>query len=179
MNIKTRPSTLKRTALLGTAVVISGLSLLPSALASEATHQNGGAHPLSATTIEAVQQPQSPSCFERPITRPPGANGTPGNDVIIGTNGPDTIRGFAGNDRVCGRGGDDSLFGDRGDDRVHGNSGNDTVRGGPGTDRLFGGSGNDTLIGGPGFDRCDGGQGNADTAVTTGINRCEVVVNVP
>ena len=53
--------------------------------------------------------------------------GTQGDDVLIGTNARDDIRGFAGNDRLLGRGGADRLrlglgvdiaFGMRGNDRV-------------------------------------------------------------
>ncbi len=163
MNIHVRPLTLKRTALCGAALVVSGIALIPSAWASDAAAQSLGAEQSSAITARVAQPP---TCFGRlPTPLPPG----PGDDVIIGTNGPDTIHGLRGDDWICGRGGNDLLFGDQGNDRLYGEAGND---------RLFGGPGNDTLNGGPGFDRCDGGPG-IDTAVTVGPNRCEVVVNVP
>jgi Ca2+-binding RTX toxin-like protein len=72
-----------------------------------------------------------------------GPNG--GDDLIVGTEGNDCIRGGNGNDTVLGLGGND---------RLGGNHGKDVVRGGEGDDRIFGGRGPDTLEGGPGFDVC-------------------------
>lgn len=71
-----------------------------------------------------------------------GESPTNGDDVILGTPGPDTIDGLGGNDRICG--------GDRGD----------TVNGGPGNDRIFGFKGSDVLSGGADNDRVVGGKGN-------------------
>lgn len=69
--------------------------------------------------------------------------GSAGNDVIIGTPGPDHLWGGDGDDLIQGMGGDDRLSGD---------DGNDAVDGGPGNDELTGGCMTDTLIGGPGAD---------------------------
>jgi Ca2+-binding RTX toxin-like protein len=78
-------------------------------------------------------------------------NGNGGNNLLIGTDDPDTISGRAGNDTLFGDGNNDTLFG---------GSGNDRLYGGEGTDRLFGGDGNDLLSGGGGNDSLDGGNGN-------------------
>ena len=78
-----------------------------------------------------------------------GESGTPGNDLILGTAGVDTvIRGGAGDDCILGGGGNDrrrffifwipGLFGDEGDD---------VLIGGPGQDACYGGAGNDTYYG--------------------------------
>ena len=166
----------RRTALLGATILIAGLTLVPSAWASDAAHQA-----LSAGQTPA-QVVAGPPCFGAAPTRPPGTNGSNSPDVINGTNGPDNITGFNGNDLICGLDGNDTLSGGGGDDLIRGNlgndvlfgdEGNDRLLGDQGNDRLFGDQGNDILRGDAGFDRCDGGPGN-DTAVD-----CEVVVNVP
>jgi len=66
------------------------------------------------------------------------------NDVIRGSDGPETFVGRSGNDTLDGRGGDDKLYG------------------GPGGDTLLGGLGDDLLHGGAGSDTIDG-QGGMDT----------------
>jgi uncharacterized delta-60 repeat protein len=72
------------------------------------------------------------------------ADGTAGNDILVGTTGNDTFNGLAG---------DDSLTGDVGADSLSGNEGNDTLRGDAGADTLVGGAGNDSLDGGAITDR--------------------------
>jgi hypothetical protein len=90
-------------------------------------------------------------------TAPVGSGGC--GPVVMGTSGPDTLRGgsagevlfgLAGRDRVEGGGGHDCLLGDEG---------NDVLRGQPGDDRLTGGAGADTLVGGPGVNAYDAGPG--------------------
>lgn len=96
-------------------------------------------------------------------------NGTALDDVIVGTNGADTINGLGGNDVICGldgadliRGhaGDDIIVGGDGSDDLSGNSGNDILRGQQGDDILRGGAGDDVVSGGFGVDVCDGGPGD-------------------
>ena len=64
--------------------------------------------------------------------------GTPGPDVLRGTNHDDVICGLGGNDKISGRGGDDVLQGGGGDDLITGGSGDDVLGGGRGDDTLNG-----------------------------------------
>lgn len=114
--------------------------------------------------------------------------GTPGDDVLEGTDRQDIILGLGGDDRIvagganneyqydriCGGAGDDVLVGyqeSTADDPhtetsavVMGGPGNDRLlggielNGGPGNDELRGGDGRDQLWGGPGNDIIDGGK---------------------
>jgi Ca2+-binding RTX toxin-like protein len=86
--------------------------------------------------------------------------GTPGDDTIIGTMGPDVIASLAGNDTIDAEGGDDRVYAGPGNDSVLGGGGNDRIRGGEGEDTLSGGPGNDVLRGRPGNDTINGGDGN-------------------
>jgi len=99
-----------------------------------------------------------------PCDPTPGGTPTAHNDVLTGTNGPNTICGLGGSDRILGLGGNDTLFGDAcGASKIAaasvGKPGNDTLVGGDGNDLLFGDGGNDTLIGGNGNDLLNGGSG--------------------
>ena len=85
------------------------------------------------------------------------AQGTPGNDTIVGYEGIDGIDGLAGDDMLFGREGSDTLQGGSGDDRVYGEAGNDRLFGSEGNDRLIGGAGDDVLAGGAGSDVLYGG----------------------
>jgi Ca2+-binding RTX toxin-like protein len=86
-------------------------------------------------------------------------DGTPGNDVLIGTSANEDVEGFRG---------DDVLFGGAGDDRLDGGIGDDRVEGGPGFDSYDGGPGSDTLT----FSVADG-PANVDlqnsTVISTGV----------
>jgi len=62
--------------------------------------------------------------------------GREGDDMFIGSDGPDVFRGGPGHDYMGSRGGDDLLIGD---------SGRDVLRAGLGIDRLFGGADGDKL----------------------------------
>ena len=90
--------------------------------------------------------------------------GTPGADVLEGTDEPDVIAGLAGSDVIRGFGGDDVICGGLGRDNIRGGSGNDTIRGGRGADAIWGGLGNDVLRTGPGNDWAFGLKGAADSA---------------
>ena len=68
--------------------------------------------------------------------------------TIVGTAGPDVLRGTHRRDVICGLGGDDRLVALDGNDVLSGGAGNDRLEGGRGDDRLFGGAGLDDLIGG-------------------------------
>jgi hypothetical protein len=79
--------------------------------------------------------------------------------VLVGTAGPDTIRGGAGDDVIYGGGGNDTLIGGDGKDSIRGESGNDlligdhaefdngNVNGTVNHDCLGGSAGDDTLVG--------------------------------
>jgi Ca2+-binding RTX toxin-like protein len=72
--------------------------------------------------------------------------GGPGNDLIVGSPGPDRLWGGDGGDVIHGGAGDDWLSGDDGDDVIDGGAGNDELIGGCMTDRLVGGPGSDTFF---------------------------------
>lgn len=70
--------------------------------------------------------------------------------TIVGTSGPDRIRGTRRADVIVTLGGND---------RVRGRGGKDRICGGKGRDRLAGGAGDDRINGGPGRDVCSQGKG--------------------
>jgi len=76
------------------------------------------------------------TCGGQTVTVDIGAGDLPteGDDVIVGTSGPDTINALGGNDIVCGLAGDDTLLGGLGNDRLIGQGGDDFLDGGPGAD---------------------------------------------
>ena len=110
----------------------------------------------------------------------------PGDTVLLGTEGDDTLEadggatavadgeavadavlaGGEGDDVLIGGDGDDVLTGGEGDDVLRGGAGDDTLFGGAGDDALFGDDGEDILIGGAGADELTGG-GDADVFVFT------------
>jgi Ca2+-binding RTX toxin-like protein len=98
------------------------------------------------------------------------------DNVAIGKNGHDIIRGLAGNDTLIGdqgegffgtTAGDDTLIGGVGNDSLVGNAGADRLFGDADNDTLLGGDGNDTLAGGAGSDRFDGGKGDDVIALSS------------
>src|SRR5215475_11777019 len=93
-------------------------------------------------------------------------NGNNRNNILIGTDGADTIHGNDGNDILYGGGGDDALFGDDGNYIIFGVDGKDALVSGTGNDLLFGGADNDVLNGGAGNDLLVGGDGR-DLALYT------------
>lgn len=70
-------------------------------------------------------------------------DGGPGNDIMLGTNGRDSLDGGPGSDMLYGFGGDDRLWGDSGFgsasdvDVLLGGTGNDDILGGVGRNHLF------------------------------------------
>jgi uncharacterized repeat protein (TIGR01451 family) len=114
------------------------------------------------TTINkkaATPKPKKPK-KGRPSCATPTIVGTPGDDVLQGTNRADVIVTGTGNDQVFANGGNDLVCTGAGIDFVDGGSGSDFVNGGSGPDRLVGGDGGDTLKGKNGRDRLLGGPGN-------------------
>lgn len=86
--------------------------------------------------------------------------GTEGDDTIEGTSGNDCIVGLGGGDSIYGYGGDDFILGGDGGDYIDGGDGNDVIYGGSGGDWIFAGNGNDEIHGGDGGDIIDGERGN-------------------
>ena len=81
-------------------------------------------------------------------------------DVLYGDSGNDELFGGSGDDTLLGGEGHDLLFGDVGNDQIFGGVGNDVLRGVDGDDFLNGDSGNDSLYGGAGNDTLSGGTGD-------------------
>ncbi len=93
--------------------------------------------------------------------------GTPGDDLLRGTDAVDVLMGLGGDDAVDGLMGADVVCGGAGADTLRGANGDDTLLGGFGVDRVEGGNGDDVLVGGPGSDSLTGGRG-IDTLVEDG-----------
>lgn len=166
------------------------------ALLASSPARNGGSPAAPGTTDDAcaardqrgVPRPQTARCdmgayeYAACLNAVVNRVGTPVNDTLGGTSGPDVFLGLGGKDRIKGRGGRDRACGGRGEDRLIGGSGSDRLAGdegadrllgGGGHDRLLGGPGNDVLVGGKGRDRCIGGPGR-DRAVS-----CERTSGIP
>jgi hypothetical protein len=71
---------------------------------------------------------------------------------IVGTDGPDVLRGTAKDDVISSLGGDDTIIGAGGDDLICGGDGNDTIRGDSGIDVISGDAGDDRIEGGADVD---------------------------
>jgi Ca2+-binding RTX toxin-like protein len=107
----------------------------------------------------------------------PNANvviGTDGDDSITGTsesdliasfNGTDTVNGLAGNDKILGGAGVDTINGGDNDDHIYGYAGADILSGDADDDKILGGLDNDTIRGGAGDDDLRGEAGD-DTIYT-------------
>lgn len=74
-------------------------------------------------------------------------------DVIVEVSG--TYNGSALREVIIGSDGDDTINGGAGNDCILGGEGNDTLIGGSGNDRLFGQGGDDSANGVSGVDICD------------------------
>lgn len=98
-------------------------------------------------------------------------DGRDGNDIILGGDGNDRIVAGVGDDVVLAGGGDDVVFAGAGDDAVSGGDGNDHIEGEAGDDILSGDAGDDALYGGSGKDLLDGGAGDDLLADGEGADR--------
>ncbi len=94
-------------------------------------------------------------CEGEPVTH----LGTPGDDRLVGTDGPDVFKARKGDDEVIGKGGNDMVCAGPGNDLVKGKNGKDTLKGQGGDDTLKGQKGKDALRGGGAIDGCNGGKG--------------------
>ena len=75
--------------------------------------------------------------------------------TVVGTNGPDVLRGSDRSDKLYGKGGHDRLFGLDGNDLLVGGPGRDLLEGAAGNDRLLARDDERDLV------RCGSGQDNA------------------
>ena len=85
--------------------------------------------------------------------------GTPGADILNGSNGPDVICPLGGTDSIDALGGDDIVVMGTGAKTINGGSGNDEINGSESDDILTGGDGHDVIFGFDGADQIDGGDG--------------------
>lgn len=99
------------------------------------------------------------------------------DNLLIGSDGDDTV--FAGNqgDIVFGLQGDDEIFGGNAKDELYGGSGDDYLFGNHGKDELFGGTGNDVLTGGKGSDVLTGGEGS-DTFIFDAQSGSDIITDI-
>lgn len=100
--------------------------------------------------------------------------GTNGSNRLRGTSGVDFMAGYSGNDRIHGRQGGDTIFGGKGNDHIWGEAGVDTLHGDGGNDVInarLNDHSKDFLDGGTGFDTCY--VNNSDKTTS-----CEVVHRV-
>jgi len=74
------------------------------------------------------------------------------NDILLGSEEDNLIKGGKGDDRIYGLDGDDEIIGGAGNDTIHAGSGDDVVVGGGGDDNITGRLGADLLTGGKGDD---------------------------
>ena len=103
-------------------------------------------------------------CNSQPVTVNLALGDVPtdGDDVILGTEGPDVINALDGNDTICGEGGADTINAGDGRDTVFGGSGADVINAGGGRDMVFAQGGDDFVSGGRGQDMLLGGRGDDD-----------------
>jgi RTX calcium-binding nonapeptide repeat (4 copies) len=101
-----------------------------------------------------------------------------GNDVILGTNGPDEIWAGAGNDIIIGMDGDDVIHGEDDNDLICAGRGNDKATGERDHDTVYGEPGNDRLRGGDGMDLLDGGMHNDGGDGEAGFDFCTASTEV-
>jgi chitinase len=90
------------------------------------------------------------------------------DDVIIGTDGADSLNGTAGADAILGGLGNDTLAGGDGDDSLDGGGGDDSLSGGAGADTMAGSAGNDVFLVNDASDLVlEVAGGGADTIITS------------
>jgi Ca2+-binding RTX toxin-like protein len=91
-------------------------------------------------SLPAGAQEEINYCFGEQVTIEGGFR-----ETVVGTSGPDVIRGGrvidggAGDDLICSLNGHDLVLGGRGDDKIDGGDNQDTIEGGPGDDYMDGG----------------------------------------
>jgi Ca2+-binding RTX toxin-like protein len=92
-----------------------------------------GAVTVLVATLVALPTASYPATVQAPTCK--------GRDVtILGTDGPDNLRGTNKRDVILALDGDDRIDGRGGNDVICGGAGRDLVKGGPGHDKIFGGA---------------------------------------
>jgi uncharacterized delta-60 repeat protein len=156
---------------------VSGLALQPDGRAVISGDAFEGSVKLLVGRFTADPEPIKVSLVARKA-RCAGRNatiiGTRGPDSLKGTKRADVIAGLGGNDKISGLAGNDVLCGGDGKDTLNGGAGKDKMLGGAGKDTLRGGPGKDSLLGGGGIDLCNGGAGRDRKAAG-----CETRKNLP
>jgi len=125
-------------------------------------------------SVSATQTIEVQTCG-KPISYYNMIEGTPDDDILVGTNLPDLIFAHGGDDIISGGKGNDCIFGGEGDDIIFGDEGNDGLNGGEGNDIIKGKSGTDVITGGTGMDIIDGGDDN-DSCTDTNNSDGDLVV---
>ncbi len=125
-------------------------------------------------TASATQTIDVQACG-KPISYYNMIEGTPDDDIIVGTTLPDLIFAHGGDDIISGDKGNDCIFGGEGDDIIFGEEGNDGLNGGEGNDIIKGQSGTEIISGGTGMDVIDGGDDN-DSCIDTNSSDGDLVV---
>ena len=159
-----------RASILGT-LLLALLSLIlafPATNSVPTTHEAFDTQPITANDLKP------PQCSGINLVNIRTGNGTPANDLILGSAGNDIMNAQGGDDCILGGDGGDRLRGARGADIILAGAGNDILIGNRGDDILYGQSGDDDLRGGRQTDICDGGTGT-DTSDGT----CETELNIP
>ncbi|WP_433201059.1 calcium-binding protein [Dactylosporangium sp. CS-047395] len=157
--------------------------VLGAVLSLAAAHPAAAGGPVPIQATDCFGNPYFPTAPGMPtignvIYAKPGVDtfGTNGDDLIIGTSGPDRIYALLGDDVVCGGDGNDLIYsgvptpdgeytdrdhvdGENGSDEIHGGADQDVLRGGALDDVIWGDDESDTIYGGPGNDYilCNGG----------------------
>jgi len=155
-------------------IAMSCASFIASAAGPETIAERFPDYRPAHTVIKCPHLPEDlkevPTCHDKQAT----CVGTPGRDLILGSDvddvivagdGDDVVHGDVGDDIICGGEGNDSLFGAKGNDVIYGGPGDDWLFGAVGVDELHGGPGNDVLWAGPGFDKLSGGEGDYDVCL--------------
>ena len=134
---------------------------IPTAVAGEgAAMPDGGSGGMGDTNVNFVDvnidtgegDGEIQPIIEEDILQRKTQVGSRGDDVLIGTDGDDSISGGSGDDIIFGNGGRDLLNGNEGNDQLFGGAGEDDLKGGAGNDILDGGADYDDLLGGSGDD---------------------------
>lgn len=117
---------------------MANASLPPSSVVGAVDSGGGGGTTGSSVGVAGAETSAGTTAdsFPFPEFQVVEVKGTPGNDVLIGTNDNEDMQGFRGDDVLFGGAGDDSLNGGIGNDRLEGGPGFDTYEGGPGIDTL-------------------------------------------